>query len=241
MQISDRPVPSTAVITTFTEPVLGQAGVEALAPMVCSLFARWCAIEKQLDQIHTIITGNDAQARTDFERLRGWDRQKSAIISAATDLHPDAVNMTRAVLNLADAPARKRHDLAHGVWATAEGFDDHLVLLSPDSQRRMGEAIVASKAAGTTRIPIDNTPMHAESRLVDAHDLGLALEEMEVARRRLDDLMYGFLYPPFADVTGDGFADSRTRLADDQDVSLQLRNIEVSQRQAERTARRANE
>ncbi|GEM_PF-2588640 len=240
MRISTVRIPLETRIIQFEEPVLGQPGIEALAPRICSAFARWSLIEKQLDQIHALITGGDMDARGEFDRLKGWDRRTKAIVAASDGrLSDDDRLLLKAVLALAEAPATKRHELAHGVWAQAQGAEDRLVLMSPETQNLLGQLMAAAAEAGTTRLPVDHSRIFEGSRLISAGDLDLLLRELADAHRRLDALYYGHLAPACADATGDGFADYRRHLAEDPEVSARVTNMKVSLRQAERAARKA--
>jgi len=131
-------------------------------------------------------------------------------------------------------PAKKRDELAHEVWATAEGFEDHLVLVSSDYHRFLAEAAVAAKKAGTNEIPIDSTLIYDGSCLVSANDLDVLREELRIGQERLTDLIQGYLYEPLLDETGGGFADSRRRIENDRDIQARVLNM-MRQRKKLRT------
>lgn len=224
MQISDRQVPANVTVTMFGEPVLGQLGLEALSPRVASIMARWSLLEKQLDQIHTIVTDANDHQRASFDALKGWDRRFAAVITGAqASLSEESVDRVKAVLRLTEATARKRHELAHGLWAVAEGYEDCLTLLAPDSQHGIGKAVVDAKRAGTSRVPVDTAAVFEESRIVAASDLDQLITELDVARKRMEQLLLGYLYPAFVDETGKGFQDYRDELAADSEVEVRLK------------------
>lgn len=239
MQISGRPLPPGTRVTMYGEPVLGQAGLEALSPKVGSIIARWSLLEKQLDQIHTLVTDDAPDSRADFDALKGWDRRFEAIAKAAQVRLPHEVaDRVKAVLRLTEEPARKRHELAHGLWAVAAGYENCLTLLAPKSQHGMGKVIVEAKKAGTTRIPMETTSIYEDSRIVSGEDLDQLIAELEQAKNRMEQLLYGYLYPEFADATGKGFQDYREQLADDREVSARLTLMDRERKRRQKSARR---
>jgi predicted N-acetyltransferase YhbS len=210
----------------------------ALSPQIASVFARWSVIEKQLDQVHTLITDADVGARTAFDQLKGWDRRKMAIAAAATQhLSPQVADYVKAVLRLAEPPASKRNELAHGVWATTTGYESYLTLLSGDHQHTLAQAAVAAKKAGTSRILLNTNSLHDGSRLVSRADLDRLIGELEHAKDRLEALIYGHLYADFLDVTGNGFADYRARLDSDPEIQEPLRNMARERKRAQKGAK----
>lgn len=241
MLISSLPVPVDAEITLFGEPVLGQPGIMILSPRIASVFARWSTIERQLDQVHTLITEADDNARADFAGLKGWDRRQKAISEAATQkVGPETSDLVKAVIRLVEPPALKRHELAHGVWAVTKGYEGHLTLLSSDNQHAIAQAAVAAKKAGTSRIPVLNQPVLQASRLVSAADLDRLIHELQCAKDRLEGLIYGHLYADFLDETGNGFADYRAKLDDDPEIRERVRNMERERKRTQKAARSAS-
>ena len=238
MAISAREIPSGTEINIHLEPVVGQPGLEALASRIASIFARWSAIEKQLDQMFTLITDADPGARAEFDALKGWDPRVDRIIAEADSrLEADTADIARIILKLVKVPAHKRDELAHRIWAVAKGFEDQLALLPPDD-RSFAESVVKVKQAGRCDIDIDTGSAYAGSMLVSAADLDQVIGELNEARERLTAVLYGHLFPAFADATGDEFADYRQQLADDTELAARLINLANTRRQAEKAARR---
>lgn len=157
---------------------------------------------------------------------------------AAHRLDPATSDLVKVVLRLVKSPAAKRDELAHRVWAIAEGFEKELALLPPDDQHSFAESIVAVKRAGRCDIPIDNGPLYNGSTLVSASDLDGLILELKNAGERMNSLIRGHFFPPFADLTGGGFADCRQRLADDPEISARIVNVAKARERAERAARR---
>ncbi|AJP70695.1 hypothetical protein [Sphingomonas hengshuiensis] len=239
MSISARSIPVGTKITIWEEPVLGQSAITLLSPRIASIFARWSVLEKQLNQLFTLVTDADPVARSDFDQLKGWDRRVDAIVIQATHrLEPAVSDLVKVVLRLVKSPAAKRDELAHRVWATAEGFEDELALLPPDDQHSFAESIIAVKIAGRCDIPLDNGPLYDGSTLVSASDLDALILDLKNAGERMNSLIRGHFFPPFADLTGGGFADDRQRLADDGEISARIVNVARAREQAERAARR---
>jgi len=237
MLISPLAVPADAEITVFGEPVLGQPGIMILSPRIASVFARWSMIERQLDQVHTLVTDADDDARAEFDRLKGWDRRQRAITEvAARKLNAATNDRVKAVLRLIESPASKRNELAHCVWGVTKGYEGHLTLLPSDNQHAVAQAAVAAKKAGTSRIPVQTQPVMQASRLVSAADLDRLIHELQQATDRLEGLIYGHLYADFLDVTGNGFADYRAKLDADPEIQNRLRNMERERRRAMKAA-----
>lgn len=239
MSISTRRIPPGTKITIWAEPVIGQLGLEALSPRLASVFARWSALEKQLNQLLTLVTDADPSARVQFDDLKGWDRRADYIVNEArARLSTEIADLVKIILRLAKIPAGKRDELAHRVWAIAEGFEMELALLPADDQHSFAENIVAVKKAGRCDIPLDNGSLYSGSSLVSAADIDELIYELTNAQDRMDCLIRGHLWPPFADATGDGFANYRNILANDSEVSLRLNNIENERRRVQRIDRR---
>jgi hypothetical protein len=237
MSISSRTVPHDSKITTYAEPVLGHRGIISLSPKIASIFARWSALEKLLNQLFTLVTESDPGARAKFDKLKGWDNRVERIVEAAA-IHTDPVkaDLTKAVLRLIKIPAGKRDELAHRIWAIADGFEDQLVLLPADDQHRLAEHVVAAKKAGTSQVPIDNKPLYDGSSLVCEADLDKVINELKAARDRMDNLIMGHYYPPSFDMADRDFSDYREKLAGDIEVSDRIKNMALAR--AKRTARR---
>lgn len=239
MSISAHSIPVGTKITIWEEPVLGQPAITLLSPRITSVFARWSALEKQLNQLFTLVTDADLAARSNFDGLKGWDRRVEAIVAqAAHRLDPATSDLVKVVLRLVKSPAAKRDELAHRVWAIAEGFETELALLPPDDQHSFAESIVAVKRAGKCDVPIDNDPLYNGSTLVSASDLDALILELKNAGERMNSLIRGHFFPRFADLTGGGFADYRQRLADDPEISARIVNVTKARERAERVARR---
>lgn len=237
MSISDRSIPVGTKITIWEEPVLGQSAITLLSPRIASVFARWSVLEKQLNQLFTLVTGADPAARGDFDDLRGWDRRVDTIVAqAAHRLDPATSDLAKIVLRLVKSPAAKRDELAHRVWAIAEGFEEELALLPPDDQHSFAESIIAVKRAGRCDIPIDNDPLYNGSMLVSASDLDGLILEIKNAGERMNSLIRGHFFPRFADLTGGEFADYRQRLADDPEISARIVNVAKARKRAELAA-----
>jgi len=241
MRISSSSVPKGTKLTIWEEPVLGQSGLEALSPRIASVFARWSALEKQLDQVFTLVSEADEDARAEYDKVKGWDRRIDMVDDLAkVNLDVAKQDIVKAVLRLVKAPAKKRDELAHQVWAIAEGFEDRLVLLSSDNQHAMAEYAVAAKKAGTTKISVENKSIYESSRLVSAADLDTLREELQLGQQRLTDLIHGYLYEPFIDETGCGFSDSRSRIENDQELQARISNMERERQRALKRLNRKN-
>lgn len=239
MSISDRTIPVGTKVTIWEEPVLGQSGITLLSPRIASVFARWSKLEKQLNQLFTLVTDADPAARSKFNDLKGWDRRVGAIVTeAAHRLDPVTSDLVKVVLRLVKSPAAKRDELAHRVWAIAEGFETELALLPPDDQHTFAESIVAVKRAGRCDIPIDSDPLFSGSVLVSASDLDELILELQSAGERMNSLILGHFFPPFADLTGAAFAGHRQKLANDPDISERLINVAKARKRADRAAYR---
>lgn len=225
MNISDRKIPFGTLVTQAREPVEDHMGVTALTPLVCSAMARWSVIEKKLDQWHTILTDADPAKRLAFDGLKGWDRRFKAVVDAAYKaLLPDEADLVKAALKMAERPACKRHELAHSVWAYAEGFDEDLYLMGAEVQHASAKIIVDSKRAGRSDIKIDNSSMYECSRLVGSGELRELIKELDDAEGRMDDLMYGYTYPAHCFLEGSQ-DDYRRAVANDQELQERAKNI----------------
>ncbi len=194
-------------------------------------------IERQLDQVHTLVTDADDDARAEFNRLKGWDRRQRAITEvAARKLNAATSDRVKAVLRLIESPASKRNELAHCVWGVTKGYEGHLTLLPSDNQHAVAQAAVAANKAGTSGIPVQTQPVLQASRLVSAADLDRLIYELQRATDRLEGLIYGHLYADFLDVTGNGFSDYRGRLDADPEIQERVRSMMRNRKRAQRAA-----
>ncbi len=240
MSISDRQIPSDTKIIICAEPVLNQPGVVKLSPKIASVFARWSSLEKDLDLLFTLVTNADQTARMEFDRQKGWDRRVDKIEDEAkARLEPATADVIRIVLRLVKKPACKRDELAHRVWAVAEGFEDDLALLRPDAKHILGQAFEAVKKAGTCNADIDSSSIYEGSFLVSGADLDRLISELEQARDRMECLINGFFYPAFADRTGNEFSTFRHKLDKDVEISERVANSVSARRKVEKTKQRA--
>src|SRR3546814_9111258 len=114
MLISDQRIPPRLPLEIHVD-VLQQR--PDLAIGIALAIAGWASIESLLDAIFLFRT-RDETALDAFRAKRGWDsREKffyrsirdSQGMAAATELH--------AILRVVAAPAKKRHELAHGTWS----------------------------------------------------------------------------------------------------------------------------
>lgn len=239
MPISDRRVPPYAKITIGDDAVLSQPGVKALGSRISGVFARWSRLEKQLNQLFTLVTDADPTARSEYDGLKGWDRRVEEIAKEAGErISPETADLVKVVLRLVKLPARKRDELAHRRWAVAEGFESDLVLMPPNDQHAVAEAVVAAKQAGRSEVPVDFSDTTEGSSLVTAADLDTLISELQEAAGRMTALIMGHLYPEFLDQTGQGFIDYRQSLANDAEVAMRLKNAANERRRAEKKARR---
>jgi hypothetical protein len=189
------------------------------------VIARWAAVEKQLDTIHAILAKGDKRAVAAFYDLRGWDRKFKAIKQAADTLPEETSDLVRAVIGLAKAPAAKRDELAHGIWAVVKGAEDHLALLPPGTPTHVGQTFAEAAQAGTSKIPVANAEILEQGCLVSADDLDALIQELDRSRIQLDALMYGHLLPAHLDATGREFANYRQAIANDREVASRVSNM----------------
>lgn len=231
MQISNRQIPQGTKIIRHREPVANHAGIIGLSPVICSAFARWGIIEKKLNQLYSILTDGDASKRQEFDRQKGWDRRFSAVVDAAyAAMDADEADFLKAALKLAESSASKRHELAHNVWATAEGFDDDLLLLPPDDQHITGLMVAEAKRTGSSKVQPRFETLYAGSRLVGRTEMFDLIAELDRAEDRIDNIMYAYIYPTHAFVEEEFQEQHREAISKDTALQDRARAIKRGRR-----------
>lgn len=94
--------------------------------------AMWANIEARLDAIFLLCTRDEAGLAA-FQEKRGWDaRAKFLHRTIRNTQGEEAGKEIRAILHAVAGPARKRHEVAHGIWGICAELSDDLILMDND-------------------------------------------------------------------------------------------------------------
>src|SRR3546814_18524117 len=91
-------------------------------------------------------------------------------MAAATEL--------RAILRVVAAPAKKRHELAHGTWAISAELPDDLILLGGNHLLDMAQQAISADMAGAQELRIAPSTFRETARVVARAHLQSLYAEM---------------------------------------------------------------
>ncbi|ALR21885.1 hypothetical protein [Sphingobium baderi] len=180
--ISDVKVPKEA--TVKIQPfVLTQH--PNLAVIVALIIASWAETEARLDSIFLALTKDEARL-AQFKELKGWDRRVEYMSAALKDTAGERAAATvRAVLNVVSKAAKKRNEVAHGLWAICEGEPSQLALFTSDAYTHATRSAIEAEAVGSARMNSPHEIFFSKARIVNEIHLQKAWEECEESRNLL--------------------------------------------------------
>jgi hypothetical protein len=110
-----------------------------LAPLVADIIARWAYIEANIGTILSYILQTEAAPVTAMlHAINSASAQIAMILAAGSaKLYDPELEAFEAVMKIAGTAAKKRHPIAHHVWAYTVDLPDALLLIEPEAYTEM--------------------------------------------------------------------------------------------------------
>lgn len=186
MHISDQRIPPRLPLEIHVD-VLQQR--PDLAIGIALAIAGWASIESRLDAIFLFSTRDEA-ALDAFRAKLGWDAREKFFYRSIRDSQGiAAAKELRAILRVVAAPAKKRHELAHGTWAISAELPDDLILLGRNYLLNMAQQAIYAEMAGAQELRIDPSTFREAARVVSRSHLQNLYNELSEAQGILHSYM----------------------------------------------------
>ena len=186
MHISDKRIPPRLPLEIHVD-VLQQR--PDLAIGIALAIAGWASIESRLDAIFLFRTRDEA-ALDAFRAKRGWDAREEYFYRSIRDSQGmAAATELRAILRVVAAPAKKRHEIAHGTWAISAELPDDLILLGGNHLLDMAQQAISAEMAGAQDLRIAPSTFRETARVVSRAHLQTLYDEMSEAQGLLHSYM----------------------------------------------------
>ncbi|MGB3317836.1 MAG: hypothetical protein WA978_04095 [Sphingopyxis granuli] len=143
--------------------------------------ALWANIEARLDSIFLLCT-RDESGLASFQMKRGWDARAKFLHRTIRDTQgEDAGKEIRAILRAVAGPAKKRHEVAHGIWGICAELPHDLILIDNSDFLDMARQAIRAESANVTEMRFDPTLMHETARVVSISHLECLYRELSEA------------------------------------------------------------
>ena len=198
MRISDQLIPNKPALEIHAEVLLQRPN---LAMGIALAIAGWANIEARLEALFLFCTRDETDLLA-FRDCRGWDaRTKLFYRSVLNRQGQEAATEVRAILRTVEAPAKKRHEIAHGIWAICRELPNDLILLDGSYFLETARQAVSAEAADLEEMRFDSAQMQESSRVVSISHLEALHKEMNQAVTIINAFMIEKM-PPVVHVAG---------------------------------------
>lgn len=223
MYISDRRLPERPSLEIHPDVLLQRP---VLASYFGPIVATWADIEGRLEAIFLLCTA-DSTALAELEKIKGWDARSKFFVNHVRTHQADTVAIEiRAILKTVAQPARKRHEVAHGIWAICKELPQDLVIASPAIYTVTAGQAIRAEAKGSARFLIDKYATFDQARVVTEQHLDALLNELRQAR----SLLHTFMIEKMPAIVKVHQREALPRAVDHPDVAARIRNAEISNR-----------
>lgn len=186
MLISDQRIPERPSLETHADVLQKRP---ELAIGIALAVALWSSIESRLEAIFLLCT-RDEEALGVLQTKKGWDARSKFFYQTILDQQGQAAaTEVRAILRTVAVPAKKRNEVAHGIWSICNELPNDLILLAPDDQVEMMRQAIAAEAAGQSEMRLDPAHMHATARVVTRGHLQTLYRELSEALSLIHSFM----------------------------------------------------
>lgn len=186
MHISDQRIPPKLPLEIHVD-VLQQR--PDLAIGISLAIAGWASIESRLDAIFLFRTRDEA-ALAAFRAERGWDAREKFFYRSIRDSQGRvAATELRAILRVVAAPAKKRHEIAHGTWAISTELPDDLILLGGNYLLDLAKQAISAERTGAPKLRVAPSTFEESARVVSRAHLQCLYDEMSEAEGILHSYM----------------------------------------------------
>lgn len=231
MHISDQRLPDRPSLEIHPDVLLQRPHLAMLFGLV---IATWADIEGRLEAVFFLCV-RDRNALDEFRMLKGWDARSKFFARSVQGRHGDDLAIeVRAILRYVALPAKKRHDIAHGILAICKELPDDLVVASPEIYTGAMEDALRAEAEGAPKLLINKGRMLDTARVVTAEHLNKLLAELGEARM----LLHNFMVEKTPAIVHVRNREALPRAADHPDIAERIRNAEKGvKRRRDRGAR----
>jgi hypothetical protein len=220
MHISDQRLPDNASLEIHPDVLLRRPYIAMLFALI---IATWSDIEGRLEAIF-ILCVRDRTALAELKTIKGWNTRSKFFIRNVQARQGDALAIElRAILRYVALPAKKRHDMAHGILAVCNELPDALVVASPEIYTAASEEALRAEAKGSSEVVVNKECLFDTARVVTAEHLNQLLADLAEAR----NLMHNFMIEKTPAIVHVHNRDALRRSADHPDIAQRIRNAET--------------
>lgn len=220
MNLTDTRLPPEPDLDIHPDAVCKQPD---LAVRIAYIVATWADIEARLDGIFLSLTGDESALR-EFRDLKGWDkRAKFFVAHVKASQGIDAGLELKAILATVATPAKKRNEIAHGIWALCKGLDNALVLLPQTAYLDIATDAKKAETAGSTEIKLEHG-IEKAARAVTVSHLDQLIAELHESR----DLIHAFMIETMPSIVHVHLREQVAPAAAHPEVAARVKNAKAS-------------
>jgi hypothetical protein len=153
-----------------------------LAPLAMAVIAHWSEIEaKTAAMLAFVLRAEAAPTMAMLQAIRSASAQMDMIQAAGSvKLAGQQLEIFEATIRLARNAAKKRHPIAHHIWAFSMEMVDAILLVEPSAYLEMFVTLSASTSAAMVGLDNKRAMVYRER---DFHEI---IEEMKAVARCID-------------------------------------------------------
>jgi hypothetical protein len=157
-----------------------------LAPLAMAVIAHWSEIEaKTASMLAFILRAEAAPTMAMLQAIRSASAQMDMIEAAGSSkLSGEQLEMFDAIIRLARNAAKKRHPIAHHIWAFSMDMVDAALLVEPAAYLEMFVTLSTSETAALLSLDNKRIMVYRE------RDFQEIIEEMKVVLRCIDGVTF---------------------------------------------------
>jgi hypothetical protein len=157
-----------------------------LAPLAMAVIAHWSEIEaKTASMLAFILRAEAAPTMAMLQAIRSASAQMDMIAAAGSSkLAGEELDIFEAIIRLARNAAKKRHPIAHHIWAFAMDMVDAALLVEPAAYTEMFVTLSTSETPMMGSLDNNRVMVYRERDFVEI------IEEMIAVARCIDSATY---------------------------------------------------
>lgn len=228
MHISDQLLPEKPALEIHP-------GVVTLRPDLTAHFgpiiAIWADIEARLDAIFLLYVRSE-NALAEFQALKGWDRRTKFLDEQIRAHHGEEIAIeVRSILRTVASPAKKRNDIAHGIWAICKELPDDLVIMPSAAYTEMVQQALRAEADGTANLVLKWDKTFKDARVVTINHLSQLLAELGEAR----GIIHAFMIEKMPEIVQIYQREAVSKAIDHPHVAQRIQNAKASAKRRRRS------
>jgi hypothetical protein len=178
VHISHQRLPENPALEITPEVLLKRP---ALLPFFGPIIAIWADIEGRLDALFHLMI-DDPACLAEFSMLKGWDRRAKCFVQAVRARHGEpSANQVKAILGSVSRPAKKRNDVAHGIWGIEASLPEALIIFSSQLYTASAVEALHAQSHGSPKLVLDKDRLFDSARVVTAEHLDKLIGELRDA------------------------------------------------------------